>query len=201
MEHDKRRHRDKSPNNFWSDAVIPLNPQFAPEQEYQRDKHVNKDTGYETPALAAVVSKVNLFPILDELLTYVSGHSETVSIYISHMDQSGQIYRETSRHGVDTRLLQSALCYEPYQKILTADGFHTFSVAAQEMEITIDDHKHLFLHYIRDAHLLPLELILRRAGVAPSRWIDAMWTVTHKHISTTASRKELKKFESELGLT
>ena len=201
MEFDKRKPEKNKSHSFWSKAAFPSNPSFIPEESYQRTRYSDKTTGYQTLGLKAVVHQSNVLTLFDRLLGHLRTQADKCNVFIDYKNEEGRVVKTASRHNIRLGVVQAALQNQSNQRALLEDGFHMFSVAVPEngIEVMLDDDKGICLYYYDDRDLLPLELILRRNGVAPRRAIRGLCSVRHQHVSTTESRELLDSFARSVG--
>ncbi len=177
-------------------AIRPASGVRLPLSEGYRIQRLHQsDEGYETPVLAAAVSRDRLFETFLDLLEPL-GPVVDVVIESSHDSTNGR-HIDWYREGIDLPVLQSGLL--EYEEFLLSDGCTGVAVvdAEQGIEVQFDEHTLLVVYA---SSLRPFRRGLEAADVHEDRGLRLVTDAEHLHVTRPEFAETFERLCSDLGI-
>jgi hypothetical protein len=179
-----------------TDAIRPsLDLQVVPRQGFRIYRYKDAKAGLLVPALAAQVSRANLFDLFLALLDPL-GEVVDVVLETSHASE-GCGHRDLYREHIDLPVLKSHCC--DFEELLMNDGCAGLAVLSTTgpMEVQFDEHK-LLIVYAPDVE--PFAATLREAGVRRQDRLKLITEGEHLHCSEAHHAEAFEQLCYRLGV-
>jgi hypothetical protein len=178
-----------------TEAVRPAANSGVPLFEGYRVETYRGRPGLQIPALAAAVSRDQLFDVFLQLLDPL-GEVVDVVLETSHGNPNDR-HRDLRRTHIDRPVLESYLC--EFEELLLNDGCTGVAVVAngRPMEVQFDEHK-LLICYARN--LKPFRRILKSAGIPRRQDLRLITEAAHLHHSSPEDARQFRDLALRLGV-
>jgi hypothetical protein len=179
-----------------TEAIRPsLDLQVVPRQGFRISRYKDAEGTFQVPALAAAVSREQLFDLFLALLEPL-GDVVDVVLETSH-DSDDASHRDLFREHIDLPVLKSHLC--DFEDLLLHDGCTGVAVLATTgpMEVQFDEHK-LLIVYAADVE--PFEEILRQAGLDRNDRLKLITEGEHLHCSEARHAEAFEQLCYRIGV-
>jgi hypothetical protein len=179
-----------------TEAIRPsLDLQVVPRQGFRISQYKDAEGAFQVPALAAAVSREQLF---DTFLALLEPLGDVVDVVLetSH-DSDDASHRDLFREHIDLPVLKSHLC--DFEDLLLHDGCTGVAVLATTgpMEVQFDEHK-LLIVYAADVE--PFEEILRQAGLDRNDRLRLITEGEHLHCSEARHAEAFEQLCYRIGV-